>query len=259
MKKRGGGRPYYSLGFTLAEVLITLGIIGIVAAMTMPALIAKYQKQQTISQLKKAYSEINQAIRLSESKFGTLDSWDFADFESSEERVKYFGENYLLPNLKVAKNCVSVHSGCWAEDTFNIDGNSWDLGEGIGRRAFITSSGYSVYYWVHAVGNGGWFYIDVNGPKKPNTLGKDIFPFIMSWGDAGRSDILECPKKLGFLPKGLDCRELPTRVDLINGSSNLDYSQNFSCKKGSGKRGAGGYCAAVIMIDGWQMIDDYPW
>ena len=44
--------------FTLAEVLITLGIIGIVAAMTLPTLIGKYQKKQTVTQLKKAYRDI---------------------------------------------------------------------------------------------------------------------------------------------------------------------------------------------------------
>ena len=46
--------------FTLAEVLITLGIIGIVAAMTLPTLIGKYQKKQTVTQLKKSYTEISQ-------------------------------------------------------------------------------------------------------------------------------------------------------------------------------------------------------
>lgn len=39
-------------GFTLAEILITLGIIGVVAALTMPALIANYQKQEILSRLK---------------------------------------------------------------------------------------------------------------------------------------------------------------------------------------------------------------
>ena len=48
--------------FTLAEVLITLGIIGIVAALTMPALIANYQKQVTLNGLKKAYSQLAQAV-----------------------------------------------------------------------------------------------------------------------------------------------------------------------------------------------------
>ena len=41
-------------GFTLAEVLITLGIIGVVAALTLPSLITNYQKKQIVAQLKKA-------------------------------------------------------------------------------------------------------------------------------------------------------------------------------------------------------------
>ena len=49
------------LGFTLAEVLITLGIIGVVAAMTMPSLITKYQKQVAVEQYKKIYSILKNA------------------------------------------------------------------------------------------------------------------------------------------------------------------------------------------------------
>ena len=48
--------------FTLAEVLITLGIIGVVAAMTLPTLVGEYQKKQTATQLKKFYSIMQQAI-----------------------------------------------------------------------------------------------------------------------------------------------------------------------------------------------------
>ena len=48
--------------FTLAEVLITLGIIGVVAALTLPTLIQNHQKQVYVTQLKKAYSTLNNAI-----------------------------------------------------------------------------------------------------------------------------------------------------------------------------------------------------
>lgn len=48
--------------FTLSEVLITLGIIGVVAAMTLPNLIMKYEKQKTVEQLKVAYSLLSQAV-----------------------------------------------------------------------------------------------------------------------------------------------------------------------------------------------------
>lgn len=51
-------------GFTLAEVLITLGIIGVVAAMTMPSLIASHKEKETVSKLKKVYSTLSNAFYL---------------------------------------------------------------------------------------------------------------------------------------------------------------------------------------------------
>ena len=52
-------------GFTLAEILITLGIIGVVAAMTIPTLITNYQKKASVTKLQKAISILNQAYKLS--------------------------------------------------------------------------------------------------------------------------------------------------------------------------------------------------
>lgn len=52
--------------FTLAEVLITLGIIGVVAAMTLPSLVGNYKKKQAVTQLQKVYTVLNQALRQSE-------------------------------------------------------------------------------------------------------------------------------------------------------------------------------------------------
>lgn len=59
-------------GFTLAEVLITLGIIGVVAAMTTPALMTNYQKRSFVSKLQKAISTINQAYMLSYNDLGDV-------------------------------------------------------------------------------------------------------------------------------------------------------------------------------------------
>lgn len=64
------------LGFTLAEVLVTLGIIGIVAALTIPTLVANYRKKVVVSKLKKVYSDLQQAVKLSEADNGTCDTWD---------------------------------------------------------------------------------------------------------------------------------------------------------------------------------------
>ena len=61
--------------FTLAEVLITLGIIGIVAEMTMPALIANYQERVIVSQLKKVYSTLSQADKMAEAEYADISEW----------------------------------------------------------------------------------------------------------------------------------------------------------------------------------------
>ena len=52
--------------FTMSEVLITLGVIGVVAAMTLPVVIKKYQQYTMLNKLKSAYSLINQAVKMSE-------------------------------------------------------------------------------------------------------------------------------------------------------------------------------------------------
>ncbi len=243
-----------SPGFTLAEVLITLGIIGVVAAMTLPTVITNYRKKQTVVQLKKAYSEINQAVRMAESIHGTLDSWDFSvsSFENSEEQSNYFAENYLFPNIKTIKRCSSLSDDCWVPGGILLSGEK--------TSSFITASGYAVNYWLHRVGNGAWFIIDTNASKAPNEYGIDRFAFVMSWGNAQTTSSViggnECTKKLGFLPPGLACndREI-TRDDILNATDNLE-GKNWACTKTATQRR---YCSALIMLDNWEIKDDYPW
>lgn len=247
------------LAFTLAEVLITLGIIGIVAALTIPALISGYQKKQTAIQLKKAYSEINQAILISQAKYGTLDQWDLSNIGTQAEQNTYFGEHYLLPNIKTLRVCTPTSAECWAEKTYTLDGHERNVHNSANQdfdNSFIAAAGYSVHYWVHMVGNGGWLFIDVNGPKKPNIIGKDIFPFIMSWGNATQNPSAKADRcqgyKLGLYPSGLACKILPTREELING-------ETYNCKKGTNHSLAGYNCSALIMYDNWEIAKDYPW
>jgi len=100
--------------FTLAEVLITLGVIGIIAAMTIPALISANNKRITETRLKRFYSTFNQAIRLSTIDNGEVEGWtDYWDastnFDDEDENAKgkrmeqvnSSFEKYLLPYMKV--------------------------------------------------------------------------------------------------------------------------------------------------------------
>ncbi len=76
--------------------MITLGIIGVVAALTMPALIANHRKNVVENRLKHFYSTINQAITLSEVENGDKNTWQPMDTED-------FWNNYLKPYIKYLK------------------------------------------------------------------------------------------------------------------------------------------------------------
>ena len=88
--------------FTLAEVLITLGIIGVVAAMTMPTLIQKQQDVATVSRLEKAYSILSQAVISAQQEYGEIDFWTIVD--SNQESTR---ENFarVEPYLKIVRKC----------------------------------------------------------------------------------------------------------------------------------------------------------
>ena len=80
--------------FTLAEVLITLGVIGVVAALTMPTLIANYQKKAQYTQFMKAYNTLQTAIDLSTADNGDISSWSYGsnDNERAAAFKKYLGK-----------------------------------------------------------------------------------------------------------------------------------------------------------------------
>ena len=97
-------------GFTLAEVLITLLIIGVVAALTIPSVISNYQQQEFKTGLKKAVSVLNEAIQTNIAQEG----------ETPYENADLF--NYLQKHMSILKSNLSYH--CYDEATktaLNID------------------------------------------------------------------------------------------------------------------------------------------
>lgn len=105
----------YKYAFTLAEVLITLGIIGVVAAMTLPALVTKYKDKELATRTRKAVSAIQQAAQLAQSDYGTPgDNSSLFDITKTSEEVtknfaKYFnGAKYCEPD-KGSKECMGLH------------------------------------------------------------------------------------------------------------------------------------------------------
>ncbi len=168
--------------FTLAEVLITLGIIGVVATMTIPVLINKYQEQVTVNKVKKFYSMINQALLMSIKDNGYIDEWQYSN-------VTEFAD-YLKPYLKIIKDC-GTQSGCLSigkKIYLSGNGTTQSYDSGNYYRMILADNSYM---WFRKSFNnnscidsdGGWsnicglIFIDINGNKKPNTFGKDTFVF----------------------------------------------------------------------------------
>ena len=173
--------------FTLAEVLIVIGIIGIIANMTIPTLIENATEAQTRSGLKVAYSILSQAMtQISSENSGTI-AGICEDFDD----VCF--KNMFKPALKYTKECNGqiATNGCWASVQY-LDGSSYSWIDNAGADSpagLILNNGMLVAFRWHYKncaypGNNkcGWIAVDINGFKKPNRWGKDTFNFHVADG-----------------------------------------------------------------------------
>ncbi|MBS5803111.1 MAG: type II secretion system protein [Brachyspira sp.] len=83
-------------GFTLAEVLITLGIIGVVSALTIPALIGKYKEKQRVTQVKKVYSVLSQAFNMAKNEYGSPENWAISTTVTGETDEEDYSKSSTL-------------------------------------------------------------------------------------------------------------------------------------------------------------------
>ena len=211
--------------FTLAEVLITLGIIGVVAAMTMPSLVQNYKNKQTVAQLKKIYSVLSQATVMAESENGPISDWNMVDgsCESMDEIVSFY-----TPYLKILKDCKQS-KGCWATTTIKgLSGTTNRLNEFSGsfdcakHSIALTDGTYIVFDIYGSLSTFGiendfpnnnnttmGFFVDLNGAKNPNVVGRDIFTFALTKHGivpAGiHNNSAHCTRELNDWNSGIDC------------------------------------------------------
>ena len=196
-----------NFAFTLAEVLITIGIIGIAAAMTLPGVITSYQKQETVSRLKKVYATVGNAFAKAAAEYGDLDGWDL----SNPEKIlkEYLGPNFASPKF-FGTNCR--YGGCFCR--FQEDGSAgetglpggqytWPGGQGItspmhvGVPSVLFMDGSCIN--ISKVYDTVEVWIDINGAeRKPNKVAKDVFAFsvnnkgqMASYGGYGCDDDLD--------------------------------------------------------------------
>ena len=241
--------------FTLAEVLITLAIIGVVAAMTIPTLVQGYKKNITIVKLQKIFAELSNVMRFAEAENGSMNTWSWSSMsgETDTEKLDYFLENYFSRYIKISKTCNDEQ-----RDECIQGLNPMYHGSAIaGERAIITQSGYSIRF-----GPGGMssessysphlhFVIDIDGPNSgKNSYGSDIFLITANFGPqkGGSSGADMNPKSSGLYFFGNGAIPAYTQEELMN-------------KSGTGNHACSVYglvCGAIIQNNGWKIPDDYP-
>jgi len=227
-------------GFTLAEVLITLGIIGVVAAMTIPTLMANSQKQQYVVGLKKSFSLFNQALQQMSVENGSPNDLKGTGIFGTGTTTDTFGDE-LVKYFKVMKNCKSgtasadfyINGGCRPSHKVNYDGTG-----GAGTWAtywFVTQDGTTIGVENDANNCTTWnpsstpamtnvcgsVIFDVNGLKGPNALGRDFFRYMIL-----NQSTLRAEGQGGYWKTWNQCSEI-----------NKD----------------GRECAARVMEENWQM------
>ena len=198
-----------SFGFTLSEVLITLGIIGVVAALTLPSLITKINNKGYAEKLIKTYSLIQNVTNKIIEEEGELSTWSWsARYDADTSGNDNIVENYVK-HLNVAKRCALNSADFGAEN--NCTSNNKKIRYLNGSMDNVTGiANYEIYSTSYPIvladgtvvaisflegGNGHgvmWghpdmaFTIDVNGKKPPNQIGRDIFILYANKRDKGK-------------------------------------------------------------------------
>lgn len=232
---------YRKLGFTLAEVLITLGIIGIVAALTLPALIINYQKKVASTKLKQSYNIFNQTIENAKVDYGDISQWEYFPYNeqfntpNTHQILTNFVQSYIAPYIKITEDCgISNEQQCKDEKVCNKERtyclpfartNGYYIITSTARYNIIPNQRAGEINRPEIVVN-----IDINGNSKPNIYGRDVFEGYIN------------QKEQRFLFLGND----KTRSELLeNGCSPKDKSKPN--------------CGYLIELDGWEIKKDYPW
>ncbi len=203
-------------GFTLAEVLIALVIIGIIAAITVPVIMQNTKRVEYSSRIKKFYSMLSNAATKAKADGNDWGEWaentgSAADLTSgSTDGGKNFAQTYLTPYL-----------------------------------IYYKTEQINAYYYIY-LNDGSYFYLykggcidfifDLNGDKKPNTEGRDIFRF------------LYCPNALSA-----SWKQTGMVIPYLQKSTTSRDDALTLCKSEAM------YCSGLLSFDNWEFKDDYPY
>ena len=259
--------------FTLAEVLITLGIIGVVAALTLPSLVANYKKSQYVNGLKAGYSILNNGFRQMMAEEGVDDIEDtelFAvikavgsdtDTVASEQAAAKVISKYFQKARLISRADLITKSSC--KDLVGKGPRMWNLGDktqcsGNYNMQYALPNGMTMSIYLHdtcsksslseaeiAAAGGkmtkdcGMIDLDLNGERNPNQWGRDGYRFTLIQNGSvvpmyGKDELIN-------LRSSYFTSEARENYIKENCNPKSTTSKGFSC------------AARIIELDNWEM------
>lgn len=170
------------LGFSLSEALLAIAIIGIIAAITIPNIIASYQKQAMITLLQKAYLELGQNLIILRTEaynktfYQSLLSLQGRSITNTAGRF-LVGDANNKPYYNILKDCETTAQPCFATSYSNINGNNTENFSCNNGYNVLLKSGTAICIIPADAGNPAKVHVDVNGTEGPNIGGRDMFTF----------------------------------------------------------------------------------
>ena len=153
------------IAFTLSEVLVTLGIIGVVSAMTVPTLMRNHQRQVFTTQLRKVYSEMSQAFQQVMTDRHAINLTETKMFKNGPE-------TFFKTYLKTTQVCKgSDMSDCLGTGYEDFDGKALSVTNFASNSACAVLTSGAVVCMTPAM----YMAVDVNGKQGPNIAGRDYF------------------------------------------------------------------------------------
>jgi len=237
-------------------VLITLVIIGVIAALTIPNLMQSWRRHERITQIKTAYSIIQNTIKMSIAENGNPDGWDF---ENGQDAAK----KYILPYLKVQYECGTcypirevLHKGCFIDNDRNgtwyyLNGELAPGGTGYNPTYYYNvklQNGMDLGIWATTrvnqnnsnYGRQIRFTFDVNGSQGPTKAGVDVFSFIL---------YPNINKVATMAPSNYHAS--------TNWQGMMTTTNSYACGLNATNFSGMG-CARVIELNNWNFPDNYP-
>lgn len=161
--------------FTLSEVLVTMSIIGVISALTVPTLVNSYQRKAQAVQLRKVVTDISNAVDMLITEEG----------KTKFSATTYYNnfDGFITNRLKTIKTCTKDKTNeCFANENYNtISGEAGSAFTCEGN-SYVLASSAAICMYKRASLYGGTpvVVVDVNGQEGPNIGGRDMFTFLIT-------------------------------------------------------------------------------